>query len=214
MRSLILSFDKPLLRRLWFVTLLFFVAFNTTAQGQNMYYLYVIPADDSVKPNGSHRTMASAFVDSIFDHFEVTSYQYFFPEANNPRLAATCDLHALGDILELKTVLDSSGVFSLIELAEYSYIPISTVDEMTMPSNGLKIYPNPASGILHVTLNNNNYTIEQLEIYDLTGKKIDFPDTKVNSNKTTIDVSNMSKGIYLLKVKTKNIVLTKKVSIH
>ncbi len=97
-------FNKLLLRKhCYMIIISLFAAFHNV-HGQNKHYLFVIPAVDSVKPNGSHRTIASAFIDSIFDHFEVTAYQYTFPGASNPMLAATCDLHAIGDIFENRSI--------------------------------------------------------------------------------------------------------------
>ena len=68
------------------------------------------------------------------------------------------------------------------------------VNEITPISNSLKIYPNPASG---------NITLETpetgtLSVYNLNG--ILVLEQKITKQTTTIDVSKLSEGLYVLKV--------------
>ncbi len=213
MKTFRYTLSQSIARKLWLIIFLSAIAFYAPAQEPNRYYLYVVPADDSVKPDGNNRTMGSPFLDSIFDHFEVTAYEYAFPGANNPRLAITCEIHASGDIMELKTVLDSSLTYSLIELAEYYMIPIGIEDETPL-STSPDIYPNPASSLLYLVRNNQSQVVEQVEIYDLSGKRIQVTNNKSKSDPVVIDISDMPKGIYLLKVYTKDETATRKLVIH
>jgi hypothetical protein len=59
-------------------------------------------------------------------------------------------------------------------------------------------YPNPVQEILTISLGNNS-TIMGYEIFDISGKRIDF---KSNHDSNIIKVSRFSKGVYLLKVQT------------
>lgn len=59
----------------------------------------------------------------------------------------------------------------------------------------MHVYPNPVADNLHLQFPND---INEVEIYDITMKKIDFKWL----NKDVIDVSDFSSGVYLLKVKT------------
>jgi hypothetical protein len=214
MSSLIHFLNKLLLRKYGYIIIITLFAAFHNVQGQNKHYLFVIPAADSVKPNGNHRTMASPFIDSIFDHFEVAAYQYAFPGASNPMLAATCDIHAIGDIFELKAALDSLGAYANIELAEYYYIdPIVSVDEVSPMPGNIKIYPNPASGIVQVATGDNS-TIEQLEVYDLTGKRILYSYGKDATSSAAMDVTKIPKGIYVLKIETQKGILSQKIVIR
>lgn len=65
-------------------------------------------------------------------------------------------------------------------------------------ANGIKIYPNPASDILNILVTDNNFEIENTEIYTITGQKV------LESNKKTISISNLSPGLYLVKTKADN----------
>jgi hypothetical protein len=59
-------------------------------------------------------------------------------------------------------------------------------------------YPNPVQEILTISLGNNS-TIMGYEIFDISGKRIDF---KSNHDSNIIKVSRFSRGVYFLKVQT------------
>jgi len=65
----------------------------------------------------------------------------------------------------------------------------------------LMVYPNPASSIVNIATENNN--INNISVFDITGKEV-VSVKEVGLNNTSIDVSNLDKGIYLLKVTTEN----------
>jgi hypothetical protein len=71
-----------------------------------------------------------------------------------------------------------------------------------------KVYPNPATDQL--TIETNNINLSSIEVYDLLGKKV-FEQNKLSNN--TIDISDLSNGIYLLTIKADNKSLTKKLVI-
>ena len=57
------------------------------------------------------------------------------------------------------------------------------------------IYPNPVNDILNV---NASKTIESIQVYNLSGSCVHS--VLLNANNTTIDISQLSKGVYILKV--------------
>ena len=65
-------------------------------------------------------------------------------------------------------------------------------------NNSIKIYPNPATDILHV--NSHLIEIKKVEIYAVLGSKI----IEVNSNFNSIYINDLPKGIYLVKVYSEN----------
>jgi len=68
----------------------------------------------------------------------------------------------------------------------------------------MSLYPNPANEKLY--LKNSNYNNATILIFDLQGKKV--LDRKVDSE--SIDISNLNKGIYVIKlVWSENIIITK-----
>lgn len=58
-----------------------------------------------------------------------------------------------------------------------------------------KIYPNPANDILHLTLEENDFSIK---IFNLLGSEI--RDYQTNVRNKTIDISNIKKGVYIIKI--------------
>lgn len=69
----------------------------------------------------------------------------------------------------------------------------------------LAIYPNPSSGIF--TISAGNISIDSIDLYDMTGKKISF---KTNKEQTVIDLNAVSDGIYFAKITSNNQSTTKK----
>lgn len=59
--------------------------------------------------------------------------------------------------------------------------------------NNVIVFPNPTNGIINIQLNNGN-AITGTVLYSMTGQKL------MESNQDKIDISNLSNGIYLLKV--------------
>ena len=62
-------------------------------------------------------------------------------------------------------------------------------------TNTINLYPNPAQNTLYIE---SAETVEQVIIYDISGRTLQ----QTNNPSTSIDVSNLANGIYLVKVKT------------
>lgn len=71
------------------------------------------------------------------------------------------------------------------------------------------IYPNPCSGKFHVKVNANGFIIE---VYDIIGNKI--YSQVVDNSKRDIDLSNYSKGQYIINISAENKVYSKKLIIQ
>ena len=76
-------------------------------------------------------------------------------------------------------------------------------------ASNLKIYPNPANDYL--TIESKNIKIESIEIYSLLGQKMKS-DLQLKSNR--LDVSDLSNGLYLLKVNSESGSSTRKIVIE
>lgn len=73
------------------------------------------------------------------------------------------------------------------------------VDHVT--TKQLSIYPNPANDVLNVTLKTNKE--EDAVIYNMEGRVV--LETKIGNGKTTINVSKLPKGSYILSLKDSNV---------
>lgn len=93
---------------------------------------------------------------------------------------------------------DNSSAF-LIKLHTEQSLSSSSFDA----ANAFVIYPNPVQNVLH--LKANNFTsIKTVKIYDLQGKVV------LQDTNDTINVSNLSKGLYIVKISTEEGEVTKK----
>ncbi|MFT6243481.1 MAG: hypothetical protein ACJAXI_000243 [Crocinitomicaceae bacterium] len=121
---------------------------------------------------------------------------------------------------ELVTTVDGAG--NSIELLSYSaedlepYIGLSYYKLIQVDNNGestlsdirsvnlqldnerdLSIYPNPTLGVLNIT--GSRSQLEKLEFLNSVGKQLEVNILASGEHSVTIDVSNLSQGVYLLK---------------
>ena len=94
-------------------------------------------------------------------------------------------------------------VFSLIASASNA-LSLNTRDYEY--DNSIFIYPNPANNVLNFDLKN-DITISGIAINDISGKEIY---RSVNPNNSSIDVSNLSSGVYFVTFTSDNASVTKK----
>ncbi|WP_228452135.1 T9SS type A sorting domain-containing protein [Chryseobacterium sp. c4a] len=82
---------------------------------------------------------------------------------------------------------------------------LSTNENTSSRETELVIYPNPASDKVYIK----GEKVSEAEIYSMEGRKVNVTLNRDQS----IDVSHLPKGIYLLKLKIKNEIITKKLNI-
>jgi hypothetical protein len=98
------------------------------------------------------------------------------------------------------------------DAVKWNYIPASTGIAQLYSDTHISISPNPAKDIVTIS-DNEMYKEMQVSIFDVQGKKIaDYKFQK--QNPINLDVSNFSKGIYFVKIKTEKSVETKKLAIQ
>lgn len=74
------------------------------------------------------------------------------------------------------------------------------ISEFSTNENILNIFPNPSSGIIQIDLDANNNSYGKISVLDLSGKSV-IEKTETNINKTTIDCSNLSPGMYFVEIR-------------
>ena len=75
------------------------------------------------------------------------------------------------------------------------YASVSTIDK-----GNFSIYPNPSQGIVNVSATT---MLDKIIILNINGQKVASV-TNIHSTQTTFDLSNFSKGIYLVKIVAKD----------
>lgn len=78
----------------------------------------------------------------------------------------------------------------------------------------LNIYPNPSEGIFNVDLSKINSPQSKLYISDIQGKQLRH--FRINEAQQTLqlNLSDLEKGIYLIRIQSENILMTSKIIIH
>jgi hypothetical protein len=84
---------------------------------------------------------------------------------------------------------------------------LATGINMPLENHKLNIYPNPSDGIINIDIENSNNAI--MEIYDVNGMLLYSRQLKSKSEKT--DISDLPKGVYMVKVKQDNSVDVRRV---
>ncbi len=85
-----------------------------------------------------------------------------------------------------------------------------TLASDSFDSNSISIYPNPSSGIYNIT--SNNYPIEKIEVYDITGKIIESEvNLEITNNSTVLNLTQVSSGLYFVRISANNQKIIKKI---
>ncbi|GGI57653.1 T9SS type A sorting domain-containing protein [Winogradskyella haliclonae] len=144
------------------------------------------------------------FVDSPNGDFRLQSGSPLIDAGNDSYLPQdTFDVDNDGDTsealpLDLDGELRISGSFVDIGSYEFQGSTLSIDDDFNLSK--YSVYPNPTNQILNI---DGLKTSENVEIYNISGQKL-FTKT-IDLNKNTIDVSQLSAGLYFLKINDESI---------
>lgn len=95
------------------------------------------------------------------------------------------------------------------EVISDPFAPVSSRTSMpsdwesnTQKLNDLKISPNPNAGIFEIVLESSE--IDNVEILDIHGKKVEFILSLITLNSARVSLENNQQGLYILQVKHKS----------
>lgn len=101
------------------------------------------------------------------------------------------------------TIIDNNGCVSTESILVNSF-----VGQQNIHNDLLQVSPNPSKGIFKIDYEPMSNSSIQLNIYDLTGRLV-FNKNFENQGQIILDISNKTKGIYLLKLLVDNEYLQK-----
>ena len=115
-------------------------------------------------------------------------------------------VNATGAIADGNPATNGAIVGGALDLTNSVYVD-SIVFDNIVPSalgtadfgyanNTISLYPNPAQGVLNISSSN---SITKIEVYDLLGKKV-----ASNDNASNVNVADLGKGAYIVKVVQEN----------
>ncbi|MFD1551365.1 hypothetical protein DNU06_14350 [Putridiphycobacter roseus] len=76
----------------------------------------------------------------------------------------------------------------------------------TLNSTVLNIYPNPSSGLFHVV---SSEMINEIRVFDLSGKQVFYQND--SNNHIQVDLSNLSTGMYVVKITTAGTIINRRI---
>lgn len=120
---------------------------------------------------------------------------------------------ALGDIIPNKAFIYFDYNPPIIT-NEFQTEFVKSLKTTEFDSSNFVLYPNPTNSNINVSLLNSSEAINSIEIHDLLRKKIKEV-LNSTSNDVNIDVSDLSKGVYLVQITTQSdLKITKKLIIQ
>ena len=116
-----------------------------------------------------------------------------------------CSEHSTGNALEMANLFYESNNFehSAPDLMGSVQPAILNVKE----NQNISIYPNPAKDYIYIKQNSISLNIQEISIYDLSGKKVKSyaPDSD------KINIKDIRSGFYVLSINTENNIITYKI---
>ena len=175
--------------------------------GSDIWYELIVPA------NGAVTIETASFVGSTLADTFLAAYT---GTCNNLQEVACNDDGAIGNFTLLDVTGQTPGSTLYIRASEYatnnygkfkiSAYNLSTATVEDDIIEGLSLYPNPVNDILTIE---SQEKITQLSIYSILGKLVKT--VQPNTTNSSIDLSNLATGIYMVKIEADNKVSTQKI---
>jgi uncharacterized repeat protein (TIGR01451 family) len=175
----------------------------------------IIP--ESIEIIGRSHTMTPAWLAPGVMKFSFNNINLADSFSNEPASHGFVTFKAkLENNLNLGTVIENTAyIYFDFNAPIVTNTAINTIDLLTSTSvqtvnANVSVYPNPAKEELFISINNlKSNAISYLEIYNIAGQKV--LDQSILQNNTKLDLSGLSKGLYLLKMNVEGTVSTVKI---
>jgi hypothetical protein len=96
---------------------------------------------------------------------------------------------------------------------KFEPITLSTVDEQLQ--NDIRLYPNPSSSGTTYVKHDANFSKDlMIDVYSLTGQKLEVPMNRISSTELKLNTANLVSGIYLIKLSHQGQTSTRKLVIN
>ncbi|MFO7616521.1 MAG: T9SS type A sorting domain-containing protein [Bacteroidales bacterium] len=92
-----------------------------------------------------------------------------------------------------------AGGYILTQGFHQTRLSASAIDDLPLPGLKLSVYPNPFSDLLHLRIDEGDYSHLQYSLLSLEGKTL--REKKINANQTDIEMGSLPDGYYLLQVR-------------
>ena len=75
----------------------------------------------------------------------------------------------------------------------------NAIDDINFASNGFKIYPNPTSGVLNITMENVNQIDQNVTLYNTSMQMVKQIDINTSQQLVSVSISDLDHGLYFVK---------------
>jgi hypothetical protein len=153
---------------------------------------------DSIMNEVGNHTYINEPIEYATEYKRYMSNLYWIITNSNNMDTATVFIPSGGSGTLSVTAANECGISAATQLEIKSTLRI----EAYLNENEISLYPNPTIDYITLTIPNISIGINELSLFDIHGKLLK---TEVITNKTTtLNLSNLPKGIYFLKVKESN----------
>ncbi len=136
------------------------------------------------------------------------SYQWIFTNVvvgTNATYTPTQNGNYTLVVTDMNGCVDTSAVFSVTNI-------VSAIAEQL--NENLVIYPNPFTDKTTIKLLQANEKVKELSLYSPTGKKVEEFNTTLSKNSIIIERGTLTKGVYMLLIKTEHFISKSKLIIN
>ena len=157
-----------------------------------------IPIDSPVPISSNQWTLLE--VDYTHSSMDSNSYIFVKGPAVNNNVGVDYYLDDFSIVPQGDNEVDFSTAGNIVDIGAYEYQAGLSVSDTPMQANAVYAYPNPAKDILTLI---NLTEQESVAVYDVLGRKQTIQQQR-NSNRLKLKVSNLKRGLYLIKVTNNN----------
>ena len=132
------------------------------------------------------------------------NYYWDFGDGTNSSIQNPIHTYSSNGTYTVELIVDNScGIDTFIQIINVTSVGVFN----TSTNKDISVYPNPSHSV--ITIESTGISINNLEMFDIYGRKV--KELKVNNNKFNVNISELSKGIYFVKLKTDNGIIINKV---
>jgi uncharacterized delta-60 repeat protein len=188
---------------------------NGTANAQ---FIKVIDVIDTSKFDVSTLEPLNSSHSMVTKISETNKVEFFFDNINLPFDDANNDGYVMykiklkSNLVEGDSFSNGASIYFDFNLPIITNTATTTITTLKKESfdvvNSFSVYPNPVNDVLNIK-KNTDFNIKSISIYNLLGQQMNF---NLKTDQSSLDISNLKKGNYILKLETDKGTITNKFS--